>query len=143
MINFCQQFSSNHPTCLDVTANSNENSQVDGFTCLDCNKQFKSKGSLCKHQKEFHSSLREIHNCGKAFSRKSNLEAHEEVMHKGEGFPCKHCNQTFPNRHSRRTHIYLTHEISSEAMPVEGYGEAVLPDDSSLENLTNKSNSQV
>ena len=65
---------------------------MDALTCLDCNKQFQSKWSLSKHQREFHSGLRE--NCGKSLSRNSNLKAHEELMHKGKGFPCKHCNQT-------------------------------------------------
>ena len=85
------------------------------------------------HKKEKHTGAVEIFpcpDCGKNFSRKSNLkvrfnqsksqyfevrfstecfQAHRDSLHFGKKFPCSFCERIFTNRSSMNQHIKKTH----------------------------------
>ena len=102
------------------------------FTCAVCNKQYKSKSSLCQHMdihsteefvcplcnKKF-SGLKTLkqhsashrnekpyvcHVCGKAFKSNSSLY-HHKFIHTGKRIECKTCKRTFAYQTGYRNHL--------------------------------------
>lgn len=101
---------------LDLTGNSNNfsnfrsSSNVKGFKCQVCNRNFTQKGNLKTHLMT-HSGERpyECRVCGKNFTQKGNLDTHVKIHTETKDHKCQYCDRGFTQRGNLKTHIRSIH----------------------------------
>ncbi|KAG0056657.1 hypothetical protein BGZ83_004182 [Gryganskiella cystojenkinii] len=81
------------------------------FSCKHCDRQFARLFNLHTHEKthdpeQARPFLCSDETCGKAFSRKHDLQRHEASVHKGErNFACVTCHKPFSRQDGLRRHL--------------------------------------
>ena len=83
------------------------------FKCLSCNMSFTRKNNLSKHTNMVH--LNTMNHackvCYKKFMNADELKKHMESHPEGPPFPCKHCEETFPDKRQLFLHFRKMHPI--------------------------------
>ena len=84
--------------------------------CSYCNKTFKSKCLLEKHQM-IHTKVQlyQYSQCNKGFTNKSNLIRHQKTHTGDKPFQCSHCNKAF----AQKVRIHTENSHWGEAIPVQ------------------------
>ena len=97
---------------LPENACYSDSSHARPFKCDECNKQFKSLGSLRVHQKR-HRGIWAYHCavCGQGCSSKYGLNGHMVREHNDPAYKmsCVHCGKTFSRKDHLKIHINNTH----------------------------------
>ena len=91
---------------------SRNNQEADRVTCPDCNRSYKNRLTMRRHQIEQHTSGRPrvtCPDCGKAFIRKYNLKLHIEQAYCKANVPCHICGLVFSTRDRMNQHATLVH----------------------------------
>jgi hypothetical protein len=61
---------------------------INSFTCIRCDKTFKTKGALARHKQSSHSEYNyECYECGKTFLRKDTVRKHYKITHPDISLP--------------------------------------------------------
>jgi len=90
------------------------------FPCQTCNRMFKSKLRLMRHERCMHTDLPRpytCHHCGKGFLVQSSLVVHER-MHTGEKpFQCTICLRSYRRHNILKEHIRKMHVLKCDTCP--------------------------
>ena len=101
--------------------------EISTFNCKLCEKKFKNKQSLLRHNREVHlitskyleftdpeSFGYKCEECDQRFERKENLKRHVSTIHKeskDQKFTCDECKKTFGRSDSLKRHVKSHHMI--------------------------------
>ena len=82
------------------------------FQCNLCDKSYKTKAHLQRHQKNSHVKIKpyKCDICDKSYKESKTLEHHMATIHKGERIKCNECESTFKWKTSLDQHINSVHE---------------------------------
>ena len=84
------------------------------FVCRTCNKEFKRKDNMRRHEQSLHRPNGEKHQCGqcgKVFGNLSTMKVHCKRVHEAKAASCIHkgCNKKYKNEYGLRVHIKKAH----------------------------------
>uniref|UniRef100_A0A8D8AEY7 Zinc finger protein 62 n=1 Tax=Culex pipiens TaxID=7175 RepID=A0A8D8AEY7_CULPI len=80
----------------------------DKYSCLVCDSRLANHRALWKHMNTVHAEARhECETCGKKFNRRTNMLAHQRLMHSENAptFPCEVCERVFTQARKLRKHM--------------------------------------
>lgn len=102
--------------CQDEKCNCNNNIEIIFVDIEEATVKDGDKRTTCKNKCE---------ECGKAFSRKHNLNRHRKVHSGTQPFACSHCQKQFPLASSLKKHVIAAHpeEVEPPVVYVCGYCE--------------------
>ena len=78
------------------------------FQCVDCGKQFRTKGSLERHV-QIHLNEFSCHLCDGKFNSKRLLQEHSMIHSGVRAFRCFDCDRQFLQNVSLKHHVYTNH----------------------------------
>ncbi len=97
---------------------------VTGTSCPLCPKSFSRPSQLRRHLR-VHTRERPFvcSDCGRCFSQKNSLRAHENAVHAGERpFKCPFCDLAVAQKSNLKTHIRRAHEEQAKRLVREVAG---------------------
>ncbi|XP_063836977.1 zinc finger protein ZFP2-like isoform X24 [Ostrinia nubilalis] len=99
-----------------VLLNTHMNSHVGKVVCETCGVGFINQHHLMKHREVHLTNRFNCKHCDKTFFKKSQLEYHTQIVHKGreraKPKKCPHCSECFREHYSKMVHLREAHGIS-------------------------------
>ena len=93
------------------------NGKVPKSICDACGQGFNRRNDLFTHRKNEHAGEK-IYKCDKAFTRLHSRNRHIKLIHIGQKFPCKNCDEVFSQRYflNKYSHKRSTYGLSRRKM---------------------------